>query len=149
MTHFKLLGEPEGNHKSTKSSKIFGNIYNFIMYLAPAKTSGFNLCPHAGDCAKTCLFLSGNGQVFSHVNEARIRKARQFKLDPVFFFKDLRQDLNRVLEICKKENKKAVIRLNGTSDIAFEKYGIFQEYPEIQFYDYTKDPRRALAFARG
>jgi hypothetical protein len=31
-----------------------------------------------------------------------------------------------------------VFRLNGTSDIAWEKYGVIQEFPNVQFYDYTK-----------
>jgi len=31
-----------------------------------------------------------------------------------------------------------VFRLNGTSDLSWEKYGIIQEFPNVQFYDYTK-----------
>lgn len=35
-------------------------------------------------------------------------------------------------------------RLNGTSDIRYENFGIMEEFPEIQFYDYSKDVRRFL-----
>jgi hypothetical protein len=41
-----------------------------------------------------------------------------------------------------------VVRLNGTSDIPFENIkfmdgkNIFELFPEIQFYDYTKIPNR-------
>ena len=41
---------------------------------------------------------------------------------------------------CKKKDIKPVVRLNGTSDIAFHKKGIMDEFPGIQFYDYTKYP---------
>lgn len=31
-----------------------------------------------------------------------------------------------------------LVRLNGTSDIRWENYGIVQAFPTVQFYDYTK-----------
>ena len=31
-----------------------------------------------------------------------------------------------------------LVRLNGTSDIKLENYGIIQAFPNVQFYDYTK-----------
>jgi hypothetical protein len=31
-----------------------------------------------------------------------------------------------------------LVRLNGTSDIRFENYGIIQAFSNVQFYDYTK-----------
>lgn len=31
-----------------------------------------------------------------------------------------------------------VFRLNGTSDLSWEKYGIIEKFPTVQFYDYTK-----------
>ena len=33
-------------------------------------------------------------------------------------------------------------RLNGTSDILWERTGIIKRHPEIQFYDYTKIPAK-------
>jgi len=38
-----------------------------------------------------------------------------------------------------------VFRLNGTSDLAWEKTGIFDEFPSVQFYDYTKVLGRKVA----
>jgi hypothetical protein len=45
-----------------------------------------------------------------------------------------------------------VFRLNGTSDLSFEKYSImgtgkniFQLFPQVQFYDYTKILGRKIA----
>ena len=41
------------------------------------------------------------------------------------------------------------IRLNGTSDISWEKTGLIEEYKSIQWYDYTKIYKRALSFVNG
>lgn len=38
----------------------------------------------------------------------------------------------------KKQGFILLVRLNGTSDIRWENYGIMQSYPDVQFYDYTK-----------
>ena len=57
---------------------------------------------------------------------------------------------NEVGKAIKKNEGKAipVFRLNGTSDIRWEKLkvregkNIFELYPDVQFYDYTKNPKR-------
>jgi hypothetical protein len=33
---------------------------------------------------------------------------------------------------------KPAVRLNGTSDIEWTRFGIMDEFPDVQFYDYTK-----------
>ena len=38
----------------------------------------------------------------------------------------------------KKQGFVLLVRLNGTSDIRWENYGIIQSFPDVQFYDYTK-----------
>jgi uncharacterized protein (DUF3820 family) len=38
-----------------------------------------------------------------------------------------------------------VFRLNGTSDLSVEKWGIIQKFPTVQFYDYTKILGRKVA----
>ena len=42
----------------------------------------------------------------------------------------------------KREGFTLLVRLNGTSDIRWENYGIIQAFPSVQFYDYTKIPNR-------
>ena len=59
-----------------------------------------------------------------------------------------------ITKLFKKYGNALVIRLNGTTDIPFEnlKYvyneieytNIFNAFPNITFYDYTKNPRRVL-----
>lgn len=53
-----------------------------------------------------------------------------------------------------KENKKLAIRLNTISDIAWEKIkidgkNVFESFPNVQFWDYTKSPSRMSAFLAG
>jgi hypothetical protein len=38
----------------------------------------------------------------------------------------------------KKQGWILLVRLNGTSDIRWERYGIIEKFPNVQFYDYTK-----------
>ena len=59
------------------------------------------------------------------------------------FLRLLRDDLQRFERYCLKRSITPCVRLNGTSDIRFERFGIMQEFPAIQFYDYTKDVSRA------
>jgi hypothetical protein len=50
-----------------------------------------------------------------------------------------------------KAGLKLCIRLNGATDIAWEGLAphLFAAFPDVQFVDYTKSPKRALAHARG
>jgi hypothetical protein len=50
----------------------------------------------------------------------------------------LRKDIKALAKKAKKLNMTPAIRLNGTSDLEWTRFGLMQEFPEIQFYDYTK-----------
>ena len=45
---------------------------------------------------------------------------------------------------CRRAGRRPAVRLNGTSDIPWERLcpELFEALSEVQFYDYTKDPRR-------
>ena len=112
-----------------------------IMYLAPADTvKGMNNCAFAGiaGCKAPCLFKSGQAKVFPNINKARIRKTILLRDHKDTFLNMLRADLKRFQAYCDKRGIKACVRLNGTSDIQWENDGIMSEFPNIQFYDYTK-----------
>jgi len=123
-----------------------------IMYLAPADiVNGLNLCPYASaGCKKSCLFSAGRGR-FNNVYSARIAKTEFFRDNLNSFFYSIERDINKIYNRAKKQGKKCAIRLNGTSDIRWELYrdkngkNIFELYPKIQFYDYTKDWNRVEA----
>jgi len=118
-----------------------------ILYLAPYKISGSNLCPKASPgCAAACLYTAGRGK-FSNVQEARIKKTQYFLTDRENFMLDLYKSIIKLIKKAEKSNLIPVVRLNGTSDLRFENIRfnyngkhktIFQAFKTVQFYDYTK-----------
>ena len=139
-----------GNAKTVKGD---GEYLTAVMYLAPYKLSGEgNLCPMAelAACHKGCLNTAGRGK-FDKIQEARIRKSRWFLRDQKSFLWQLDKDINKFREKCLDNGVKPVVRLNGTSDIRWENImlpgldqNFFGEYPDVQFYDYTKIPNRKV-----
>ena len=95
-------------------------------------------------CRAACLSTAGRGK-FSNVKEARLRKTKLFFEDRATFLKQLEQDIALFAKYCEQNKIKAYVRLNGTSDISWEKYGIFEKFPQVQFYDYTKVHNRKVS----
>lgn len=137
----KLLGV--GNN--AKTVKGDGSEYlTAILYLAPADTvDGINVCPMAvlAGCKAGCLYSAGRGAMNS-VQAARQRKTILWRDFHEVFIADLIQDITKFRAYCIKKGITPVVRLNGTSDIHWERYGIMEQFPEVQFYDYTKDIKR-------
>jgi len=136
------------NAKTVKGDKA-SEYLTAIMYLAPADLAGvINVCPMAelAKCKAPCLNLSGRGR-FNNVQLARIRKTRWYAEDRTRFVWQLRDDLTKFVRYCDKVGKKPAVRLNGTSDIMWEVVApsLFTDFPDIQFYDYTKIYKRAYA----
>ena len=86
-------------------------------------------------CHEPCLVSAGRG-AFNSVHAARERKTKLLLSDPEEFKRLLRQDLTKFSATCSRKSVRPVIRLNGTSDKSW--LDIIREFPEIQFYDYTK-----------
>ena len=115
-----------------------------ILYLAPARESGLgNLCPMASKgCAASCLFTAGRGR-FPQVYKSRMEKTRFWFEDREAFMASLSYDIQRITAKARKRGLRACFRLNGTSDIQWEKqkyqrHSLFDWFPDVQFYDYTK-----------
>ena len=53
------------------------------------------------------------------------------------------------LALDKKKGFKPAIRLNGTSDIDWNIHGLYNEFPKVKFYDYTKIYKRAFKYVNG
>ena len=124
------------NYKTSKGEKL--GILTGILYLAPAKISGFEVCPMRSEgCTKSCLYTAGMG-AFSNVQKARIDKTKQFFENRGEFLAQLRKDIQALERKAKKEGMIPAVRLNGTSDINWLTTDIFDDFPHIQFYDYTK-----------
>ena len=124
------------NYKTVKGEKL--GYLTGILYLAPAKISGYEVCPRrSAGCTEACLYTAGMG-AFSNVQQARIKKTKQFFEDRDNFLMQLRKDITALVRKAKKTNMTPAIRLNGTSDIEWTRFGIMEEFPDVQFYDYTK-----------
>ena len=132
-----------GNPKILKGMKQ--GYMTYILHLAPADVSGYNTCPKAtAGCKAACLNTAGRGGMFKKgettnvIQQARIRKTRWFFEDRESFLATLKDDIRKAIRQSEKKGLIPVFRLNGTSDLSWEKYGIIQEFPNVQFYDYTK-----------
>lgn len=124
-------------------------IYYSLM-LAPASTSGFNVCSASGDCERFCVSFTGKGGIPT-VQKARIRKTLLFMNDRQTFFELLENDICQLAEYAHQQKKQLVIRLNTFSDLAFEliKPEIFKIFSDVLFIDYTKRKDRILRYIRG
>ena len=105
------------NPKTEKSLKN-GDPQTYILHLAPHNLSGVNVCPGAGNCKRICLHSAGNPVYMAAKQAARIRRTLAFSADPEAFCRLL---VCSILDKIKKADGQPIaIRLNGTSDIAWE-----------------------------
>ena len=146
---FKLLST--ANPKIQKGTKL--GYLSFILHLAPADLSGKETCPkRTAGCTAACLNTAGRGGMFKRgentnmIQKARIRKTEYFFNDRAGFMLDLAYDIQKAIKFAERKGLTPVFRLNGTSDLSWEKYevpvfcteNIFELFPTVQFYDYTK-----------
>lgn len=128
-----------------------------IMYLAPHTLGGKNICPFAkaAGCIQACLNTAGRG-IFNNVQKARLNRTKLFHNDINAFMNKLALEIHALEKTAIKKNLIPVVRLNGLSDIEWENIRfdyefihnkirsvtIFELFPDIQFYDYSKNPYR-------
>jgi len=147
FTKAKRLLNIDNNAKTVKGQKK--GYKTAILYLAPSTQSGFNVCSMASEgCKKACLYTAGHG-AFNNVQQGRINKTRWYIQERESFMTQLRKEISNHIKNCSNKGFIPCIRLNGTSDISFENTGIFDEFPNVQFYDYTKIYKRALKYVNG
>lgn len=137
------------NVKTIKGEKR--GYITYILYLSPerANSRGINICPHASKgCAESCLVGSGFGGIYTGVMRGRVNKTEYYLSDRLGFLFHLKREIENAVKR-HKGKEKLCIRLNGTSDILFERINvfeggknIFEVFPRVQFYDYTKNPLR-------
>ncbi len=143
----KLLST--ANPKIQKGTKL--GYLSFILHLAPATLSGKETCPkRTQGCTAACLNTAGRGGMFrkgentNMIQQARIRKTKMFFEQRDEFMAQLIKDIRLGIKQAAKLGLTPVFRLNGTSDLSWEKYeaangkNIFELFDYVQFYDYTK-----------
>lgn len=147
MAYKKSVLLTRNNHKTIKGEKK--GYITYILYMSPYKdnSKGINLCSHASKgCSSACLFKSGFGGLYDTVQEGRRNKTEWYLSNREEFMKQLDKEIGAALN--RHKDKHVVFRLNGTSDIRWEKIkvrdnkNIFELYPKTTFYDYTKNPMR-------
>ena len=151
LSYGKLLKELGLSYLAScdSSSKLVkGKKYEFStlgLYLAPASKSGRNVCGFAGACKAPCLDESGRVLMEKRGGKSTIQVARLLKT----WLHEFRQDLfnmaicheiKKEAKLAKKKGQSFCVRLNCTSDLDFSE--VIASFPDIQFYDYTKDPNR-------
>lgn len=150
-----------GDTKTVKGEKQ--KVATGIMYLAPADESGIaNLCPFASpDCKADCLKSSGR-MIMDNAKNARLWKTTAMKADPKAFVDRLEKEVKSLVKATDKGTGRGkymgftpAVRLNGTSDIPWENMkgtdgkNLMEKFPDVQFYDYTKNPKRMASFGSG
>lgn len=145
----KLLSTNTKLDKSVSGFKLLG------LQLAPAKESGYNVCPNASKgCAAACLWSSGLGRMPA-VIKGRINKTKLFFEQRESFMLQLENEIQLENFRAKQSGEKLAVRLNTISDLSWESIkcsdgkNLFEKFPDIVFYDYTKNPRRALDWGMG
>ena len=137
------------NAKTIKGEKKNYTTYILYMNSYTQNSKGINLCSHASKgCASACLLNTGYGGFMSNVKDGRANKTEYYLADRVKFLQQLAKEITKAEIKHNKKNEKFAIRLNGTTDIRWEKFNIFngknifELFPNIIFYDYTKNPKR-------
>jgi len=140
----KLLGS--STYKMEKSQKY--KYLSEILHLAPSNIGGVNICPNASpECIKLCLNTSGRGQMTS-VQKSRLNKKFYFLADRLKFLNHLDHEIKLSYARASRKGFKYTVRLNGTSDLPFERYklenglNLMDNNPQVQFIDYTKVTNR-------
>lgn len=145
------------NHDTKTIKGLEKGYLTGIMYLAPYTLGGKNICPFAkaAGCIDACLYTAGRG-IFNNVQNARLNRTKLYHRDINAFMNQLAIEITALEKTAIKKGLIPVIRLNGTSDIEWENIRfnyefihnkirsvtIFELFPDIQFYDYTKNPNR-------
>jgi hypothetical protein len=146
---------------SPKAIKARGFGYlNAINYMAPASTAGVgNLCPHASaGCLALCLgWYSGQAGMLAKgtletgsnaTRRSRQAKARLFMADRKAFMAAMHAGIASAKRAAMRQNLTLCVRLNGATDINWPR-AVFDQWPHVQFVDYTKSVAKALAHANG
>lgn len=133
------------NTKLMKGEKFGYKTFGLTMSPAERNTSGKSVCPFASDqCRKFCLNFTGNGG-YSSVQKKRIERTDLFFSNRTKFLEILHSEISNL----KLMYRNLAIRLNVLSDLSYESFkikstglNIFESHPDVQFYDYTKNPNR-------
>lgn len=163
---FTTMLTPDGYNPKLKKGRARG-YHSAVLHLAPADLSGREVCHHRSrGCTLACLNTAGHGGIkldaagLNDVQRARIARTTMYFDARQEFFYVLVDSIEAHIRAALKRGLIPVVRLNGTSDIDWENQSfvgrdgveyanMFARFPDVQFYDYTKNPARAMLSALG
>lgn len=144
--------------QSAKMRLSFENgTMTYCLYLAPWNMSGYQVCGYGKHCHEFCLNASGQnkcdelarGVEGSLINRSRIKKTRLFYENRARFMEILIHEIESKKARAERMGYGFSVRLNGTSDLSpilfkdpISGKNILELFPNVQFYDYTKNPHR-------
>jgi hypothetical protein len=154
QTGLSYLGSVNASAKLLKNGKV-SQQHTYGLYLAPANVSGYNVCSHSTpECRMGCLNTSGRSGIeeFSGktiIHDARVKKTRLFFEETAFFMAWMIAEIRTAQKKAITDGYGFSARLNCTSDINWQNVyidgkNIFQIFPEVAFYDYTKNPDKFI-----
>lgn len=153
-----LLASPESNPKVAKNGKL--GVMSFPLHLAPAKLSGFEVCPQRSEgCTKACLHTAGNPAYMAQKATSRVAKTKAYFTQRKAFMAVLVFEISAAFQKASRAGMDCGVRLNATSDIPWEVVAVeidgikfssvMEAFTAVSFYDYTKITKRALRCASG
>lgn len=152
QTKITYIGVINASAKIIKNAKV-SKVNTYCIYLAPANLSGYNTCSHSTpECRIGCLNTSGRAGMEQTIGKTMIadcrnNKTRLFYEQTSFFMQWVIAEIEAAKNLSHKKGMDFSCRLNGTSDIDWSNVlvngqTIFEIFPDIQFYDYTKNPQK-------
>lgn len=159
---FKLSTFADASAKLRKAGTENGRpIVAAVLHLAPANLSGHEVCGgRTKGCTAGCLNSAGRGGIgatftaagqlvtANTIQSARIRRTRELFTDQAGFMARLVADLEKLVAHARKVDGVPAFRPNGTSDLDWSVIpcvrngrqfaNMFEAFPEIRFWDYTK-----------
>jgi len=159
---FTCLFTPPGYNPKTLKGAAAG-YETGIMHFAPARLGGFEVCQYrTAGCTASCLHTAGHaaihkaGEIENEIELARLARKRMFFQNRAAFNRLMIKEVAQIERRALAHGMLPATRPNGTSDLPWETLAIgangetiLELYPDVQFYDYTKNPKRAIANARG
>jgi hypothetical protein len=138
---FFQVSKQSSSAKAKKSDLKHTEYVNVILYLIAADYLGPKLCVNFKNCKEGCLMWSGHGGNYN-CTRGRVLKTLALLLYPSDFRARIQSDAKAAKAKAKKQGKKLVLRLNGTTDLNPKAFGLSEDQNIIR-YEYTK----CLAYA--
>ena len=140
--------------------------YNVCAYANKLKAKENN--KNKSFCSSVCVGYNGFAQIYKNVMKSRVKKTKLFFEDQSLFMEYLTKDIEKAIKQSINKGLIPTFRLNAYSDIKWENikikldynllnkgiikiigdtqigsfFNIFEIFPDVKFYDYTKIPNR-------